>query len=55
MKMMSAKVPTPVSHLLRKRKGELGRGRPSLMDLPGEDYTYGAESRPDEVGVGGCK
>ena len=37
------------------QRDDVGRGKPPTMDLPGDGYTFGALSRPDKIGVNGCK
>ena len=37
------------------QRDDVGRGKPPTMDLPGEGHTFGAESRPEMIGVNGRK
>ena len=51
--MLSTRKSSRTNYLLQR--DDVGRGKPPTMDLPGDGYTFGAESRPDKIGVNGCK
>ena len=51
--MLSSRKSSRTNYLLQR--DDVGRGKPTTMDLPGEGHTFGAESRPDAIGVGGRK
>ena len=51
--MLSCRKSSRTNYLLQR--DDVGRGKPPTMDLPGDGYTFGAESRPDKIGVNGRK
>ena len=36
-------------------KDDVGRSKPSVRDLPGNNHAYGYSVIPDKEGVGACK
>ena len=36
-------------------RDDVGKGKPSTRNLPGEMHSFGYRTKPDAVGVGGCK
>ena len=37
------------------QKDDVGHPKPSTHNLPGASHTFGSETRPDAINVGGCK